>query len=130
MPRYSDSNGNYLKVFSVFTCKNYIFVPFSSLSRLNESLSLSNTDFAIIDYERRNWKRIGKAINNLGGIVTTKIHCNLAVVISNQMEKIKNMQKNNPLLRKAEECNVHVVYNEFLLDVGQAVPKYNQVEFS
>lgn len=54
-------------------------------------------------------------INKMGGIVTNKIHCNLAAVISND----KNIQQNSSPLKKAKECNVRVVSEEFLMDAAQ-----------
>lgn len=51
----------------------------------------------------------------MGGTVSNKIHYNLAAIISNS----KNIQKDGFLLKKAKECNLHVVSQEFLLDVDQ-----------
>lgn len=76
---------------------------------------LLNLEFAVIDGIRENRKKIEKTINDMGGSVTTRIHCNLAAVISNH----QNIQKDSFPLKRAKECNVHVVSEEFLLDAAQ-----------
>lgn len=74
---------------------------------------LANLEFAIIDSKREHRTNIEKKINRLGGVVNTVIHCNLTAIISNRQD----MQKNKNRLRYAKKYNVHVVSEEFLLDV-------------
>lgn len=102
------------KCFSSFCfCHNNCIFVTSNFSRSHKNQRLLNLEFAIVDNERDNRKNIEKTINSMGGTVTTTIHCNLAAVISNH----KNIQKNSFLLKKAREYNVHVVSEQFLLDV-------------
>lgn len=73
-------------------------------------------EFAVV-YSKNEWRKsIERRIDSLGGTISTKIHSNLTAVISNR----KDLQKDSFLLRKAKELNVHVVSEEFLVDVAKA----------
>lgn len=84
-----------------------------TFSRLHKSQPLLNLGFAIVDSKREHRKSIENMIKNMGGTVTTKIHYNLAAVISNPTD----IRKDSILLKYAKKCNVHVISEEFLLDV-------------
>lgn len=84
-----------------------------SNKRLNDSQPLLNLEFAVIASKRSQRKNIGQRIKCLGGKVSTKVRGNLTAVISN----CKNVQKDSVLLREAKKYNVHVVSEQFLLDV-------------
>lgn len=88
----------------------------SFFSRSPKRQPLLDLKFAVINSKKENRKKIKQTVNNLGGIVHTRIHRNLAAVISNR----KDIQKDSVLLEKAKECNVLVVSEEFLLDAAHS----------
>lgn len=71
---------------------------------------LKNMQFVIIGRMKKDKEELKKEILLLGGTVTTKIHEDLAAVISNQNE----LEKMNKRMEDVEACNIQVITEDFI----------------
>lgn len=73
-------------------------------------LPLKNMQFVILGRTQKSKEELKKEILLLGGTVTTKIHEDLAAVISNQNE----LEKMNKRMEDVQACDIQVITEDFI----------------
>lgn len=71
---------------------------------------LKNMQFVILGRTQKDKEELKKEILSLGGTVTTKIHEDLAAVISNQNE----LEKMNKRMEDVQSCDIQVITEDFI----------------